>query len=887
MRWIYRLRMKTAMFFRRRTAANQLDEELNFHLEHQIAENRAAGMSEQEARLAALRSFGNPTALRDQARETWSWHWLEELFRDARFGLRSLAQAPGFTATAVLSLALGIGAATAIFSVVYAVLMNPYPYKNADRIARLTVKDNTGETTGDIWLTSPQIQQLRQSNVIEDVVAMESPVTTLEDSTPTEVRAAYLTANSFQFLGVPLLMGRGLSPADASSGRDPQPVAVLSYAFWRQHFNSDPEILGKTLQLNHKDYRVVGVTRPRFNWYSAEIYLPLALTQDPAPIYVVNFRLKPGITHAAGNAALQSLMEELAKETPSHFPRRFTVHVTGLNDWLVNKMGGTLALLFSAVALLLAIGCGNVSILQLARGTVRQHELAVRASLGAGRGRILRQLLTESLLLAIVGAVLGVIAAYGILTAIKLVMPPYFFGPDVVIGINLPVLYFSVAVALLTGILFGLWPALQLSNPEVSQMMQSSTRRVAGNVRGRRTHQTLIAGQIALTMLLLTAAGATMEGFERLVRLPLGYSPHHVMSVFIQLQRNTYVTWPERKAYFERLQAKVAEVPGVTTTAVCTNGTPPLVGWNTAFELPGKQTPELPSALLSLISPEFFGELRILPVTGRIWSTTENHNGAHVAVVNQTFARRFFPGSNAIGHSIKMSGFDDRPPDSLAAPGMAGSWLQIIGIVQDSLNDGLRGAVKPEIFLPYTLGMTTYTQILVKSDVPPLALTNAIKGQLVSINPELGATFHVMDLESWISSLPEWQQERLVASIFAAFAVLALALAAVGLYSVVSYSVAQRTNEFGIRMALGAQRGHVLRIVFASTIMSVGSGILAGLALTLALNKVLAHWAAGSSRDPLILLAGTLVLEVVAGLACTLPAQRASRVDPMTALRSD
>jgi predicted permease len=812
---------------------------------------------------------------------------MQSLLQDLHYALRQLARSPRFTLTALVSLALGVGATTAVFSVVYAALMNPYPYPTANRIVRLNVSSQTDPRT---WIdfTGTEVMQLRHSPVIESVLAMDYHAMTLTGHEfPENVNEIGLISTGFNDLGVPPLLGRGIAPSDALDGQDPQPVAVLSFKFWQKHFFGNPAVLGQTLQLDGKNYTVVGVAAPRATWYSADIYLPLKLTHDSGDRLMVDILLKRGITETAANAALQPLLEQFASDQPKQFPEHFKVQVEGLNAWVVKQIGKTLYLLLGAVALLLAVGCGNVSILLLARGAFRQHELAVRSALGAKRRRIVRQLLTESLLLAGVGAGFGVVMAYGILAAIRLVLPQYAFAPEVVIRINFPVLLFSVAVALGTGITFGLWPALKLSKPQISQMAQSGTRRVAGSARGRRTQDALIAGQIALTLLLLAGAGSAMEGFARLLHIPLGYDPHNVMSVGVPIQVSSYATWAARAAYFEQLRAKVAEVPGVTRTAISSNATPPENGWFTKFEILGKSAMEQQMGSVNLVSPGYFALLRIPLLQGRIWDETENHNGALVAVINRTMAQRYFPGGDAIGHSTKLPAIEDRPPVELSVPKLTDSWLLIVGIVGDARNDGLRNPIRPAIYLPYTLRMSEGTQILVRSQTSPPTLQRAVRTELSTVNRNQQAYGVMEDLETWISDEPEWQQEHLVSWIFGAFAGLALVLAAVGLYSVVSYTVAQRTNEFGIRMALGAQRGHVLRIVFASTLASVSGGILTGLALTLALNKVFAQWAEGNVRDPVILLEGTLILVLVAGISCVLPALRASHVNPMTALRCE
>jgi predicted permease len=810
---------------------------------------------------------------------------MQSLFQDIRYGFRQLIKMPGFTLTAVVSLALGIGATTAVFSVVYAILMDPYPYKAPDRMIHMRLLTPTDDTRG-FGVTGAQWQQLRKSPVLEDAFLEDDwSLTVTGDDLPEDVQGVYLTSNGFNFFGVPTALGRGLQPSDAIDGQDPQPVVVLSYKFWQRHFNSNPAVLGQTIQMVRKNYTVVGVAGRRFTWGDGDVYLPLKVTQDPVRAFYAGVRLKPGVSHAAADAALQPLITQFAKETPKHFPPdHLRLHVVGLNEDFVKQLGGTLYLLFGAVALLLMIGCGNVSILQLARATARSHEFAIRSAIGASRSRIVGQLLTESLLLSLTGAVLGILLAYKTVAVIVANLPEFSFPHEAAIQINLPVLLFSVAIAVGTGVLFGLWPALQLSRPEVSQVMQSNTRKTTKGVSGRRTHNALIAGQIALTLLMLAGAGAAIEGFVRVMHVNLGYDPHNIMSVGIPIHDGTYKTWEERAPYFEQLRDKVAEVPGVSLAAVSSNATPPSNGFSTKFEILGKPAMEDQSLRFNMVSPEYFPALRIPLVQGRIWDQAENHRGAPLIVINQSLAKRYFPNGDAVGHSLKLPEITARPPFFLTAHGSEG-WLLIVGVVADKRNDGLSKPILPEAFVPYTMAMTMYTQILVRSQVPPLTLLHAVRAKVNSIDHDQQTNGNVKDLEHWIMDEPEWARGRLVAWLFGAFAALAVVLAAVGLYSVVSYSVVQRTNEFGIRMALGAPRGHVLRIVFGSTALSVGAGIVAGLVLSMALSKVMAHWAQESSRDPLLLAASTLTLALVAALACAIPARRAAGVDPMTAIR--
>src|SRR5277367_554264 len=812
---------------------------------------------------------------------------MQVLLQDLRFAFRQIIRNLGFSLTAVLSLTLGIGATVAVYSILYDAVLHPWPYAGIERICDVWITDNAGhEGTWD--LTGPQIRQLRQTHAVEDVVASNYTNRTVTGSDiPDDVIVNEMTGSHFQFLGLQPILGRYIMPTDAPDGQDPQPVAVLSYKFWQRHYRGDPTVVGKTIQLNHKTFTILGVMPVRFTWRDGDVYIPLKMESDQTHRDGAEIKLKPGVSFEAAAAEFQPLYDEFDKQTPNIFPKQFKISVRGLAETYTRDLKKTIYLLFGAVALLLAIGCGNVSILLLARGTARQHEFAVRSAVGASGVRIVRQLLTESLILAVTGAALGVLLAYGSIGFIVAHLPEGSFPNEASFHVNLPVLLFSVGIALVTGILFGLFPALQFARPEISQVMQSSTRKVAGSVRGKNLHSTLIAGQIALTLLLLTAAGAAIEGFVRLMHVNLGYNPHNIMSVGIPIHENTFPTWAERSSYFTQLRDKIAALPDVTTTAISTNATPPDSGWGQPFDLQGKTAAEDQKASVNFVDSRYFSALEIPVKRGRLWNETELQQGALMAVVNESFAKHYYPTGDILGRSVKIPSLKGEPPNRLVAPGADG-WLQIIGVTGDALDDGIDKPVKPAIYLPYTVNMWMFTQILVRTRVNPTAVTHSVKQQIVSVNPDQQAVqWNDGVLETWIKSMPVYGRGRLVSILFGAFSILALLLAAVGLYSVVSYSVLQRTNEFGIRMALGAQRWHVLKIVFASAGVSVGLGIAVGLALSFGLTRVMTRWIENASTNPLILLAVSFLLLVVAALACLLPARRASTVDPMTALRCE
>jgi predicted permease len=441
---------------------------------------------------------------------------------------------------------------------------------------------------------------------------------------------------------------------------------------------------------------------------------------------------------------------------------------------------------------------------------------------------------------------------------------------------------------LLSSVFFGMVPALQMAKPGIGQVMQSSNKRTTGSVPGRRLHSALVAAQIALTLVLLTAAGAAVHGFLHLLNVPLGYDPHNVVSVGIPLQENTYTTWEARVNYFEQLRSSVAALPDVVSASIATNAIPPHSGSEQRFELRDKpsSSPEAQTARVHFVDSTYFSTLQMPLLQGQTWSAAEVARGAALVVVNQTLARRYYPNGDIAGHLIKVPALQSRPPDWLTAPG-ADDWMQVIGVVGDALNDGLDHPVRPAIFAPYSTLMPTGTQILIRTRVAPEPVLYSIRKQLATVSPDQQTYGTIADLETWIRNEPEWARGRLISALFAGFSIAALFLSGVGLYSVLSYSIAQRTNEFGIRMALGATRGHVLRVAMASAGASVGTGIAVGLALSLGLNQVVLAWVGITTNHPLIVFSVSLLLLIVAGMACFVPARKAISVDPIAALRSE
>ena len=803
------------------------------------------------------------------------------IVQDLRYAVRQIRKSPGFAFTTLLSLTLGIGATTAIFSVVYGILLDPYPYRDADRMVHVELRDKS-DRGPLLFVSGQEYQELRQASSIDDVFLQNGRQETLTGGQfPISVDVGQYSPNLFTYMGVPPALGRAFTPADAPNGK-PSPVAVLSYLFWQRQFGGNRNVVGQTIELDHNLYSIIGVAAPRFTWGDSDVYVPAIPTGDPHDYWMAFIKLKPGVKHPAAAAELQVLVDRFVKDDPRDFRRDRKVAIVTLNEEVLGRFSGTLVLLFGAVVALLVIGCANVSILLLARGIARQHELAVRASIGASRTRLIRQLLTEAVLLSLAGAALGVLAAYSWVGKLSAMLPLYSFPHEAAIHVNGAVLAFSAAVAVITGILFGVSPAWQLSRPPINELIQANSTNVTGSARSRNTHRILIAGQVALTLLLMAGAGAATKAFLAVLHTPLGFEPDHIFSVDVALPKGAYPTWQARLNANEAVRQAIAETPGVESAGVSTTWFPPFGGFRAKIDIRSKPSLSGAEAMLALVSPQEFSTFRIPLMAGRLFNDEEVGRAAHLALVNQAFVKQFLDGADPIGQAVRSSMLKVERPDLLVTQA-PDDWLEVIGVVGDVRNDGLDHPTKPAVFLPYSFVLPPDESLLVRSSGNPEVAIQSVKRRLRELNPDI-VVGNARTL-IWTLKTQGWGQGRFIATLFSLFAILALALAATGLYSVVSFAVTQRTQEVGIRMALGAPRTNILRLVISSTAMMLGAGVVVGLGLSVALSRVVSSWAGGSPRDPLILLAAAMVLVLVSAIACVAPAWRAASVDPAVALR--
>jgi predicted permease len=881
---------------------SDVEEEFRSTLDAYQEDLMRQGLPEEEARRKARIDLGQPAAQNETYRHAIGLRLFDELAGDIRYGVRALRRNPGFAAVAVMSLALGIGATTAMFSLIYAVLLHPFPYAGADRIMNpIMIDPRYPDEYSYFELSKAQLDEVRLAAPVDSVLGFNgSHMEITGGGLPEDIYGAYLTENAETFFGVLPLLGRNIEPSDAENGG--HSVVVLNYRFWQRHFGGDPHIIGRTLEMDHAPYTIVGVMPRSFAFNDiagvGDVYLPASLMRavanGPPIAYLPWIKLRPHVTLAFANAALGPIVLQ-GKQHPKGSPDHRQLALQPIIVPYQQDLGRALALLLAGVVLLLIIGCANCSILLLARGRTRQHELAIRTAIGASRWRIVRQLLIEALVISCTGAILGVAASYW-LARLPLLLSPDSFPAESFIRINAPILAFSVALALLCGILFGLAPALRLSRHDPARALPGRQAGVAA-APARHRWSVLIAAQVAITLLLMATAGTAMRSFLRLTQMPLGYDPANVMQLGISLHAHDPAEWSgiqsreARAAYIEQIRVKIASVPRVSTVAVGIGATPPDADVQSSFIIDGTGDGEQPQARVLLVDQRYFAALRIPLLQGRIWNSDENTRGDFVAVVNRTFATRYLSSSNALGRQLRIPGLTPHNRYQAVSP-QSTAWRQIVGVVGDARNDGVDQPVVPAIYLPYTALIPAYAQFLVRTQGDPLTCLHSIRAAIASIASDQqignsGSAFNgTFTLSEAIERDAQYSRQRLFSILFSVFSVMALALALVGIFSLVAYSVAQRTTEFGIRLALGAPRAHVLWVAARVALVSAAAGIVTGFAVDSFLGAVLAHWmqsafAAGS------LFAAAALLALGALLACLLPARRAIAVPPAEALRCE
>ena len=805
--------------------------------------------------------------------------WLRQLPQDIRFGVRSFLRTPGFTTLAVLSLALGIMATTAMYSVIHAVVLDPFPYKDVDALMSVKSWNPKQEGFRTYYTTDEFLEFAERTTIFDGVIASTiSDVLWTEDGDPQRLRGNYGTPNTFLVMGVPALVGRTYLPDDART--DAAPVVVLGYRFWQRQFGGDRNVVGRQLRLNDQVRTVVGVMPKRFMWRGADVYLPITFERGQVVEGVRNVhllgRLKPGVNDAQAEADLLPIVRDIVGKMPSQSPAEWRAGLLSFKETFPSSIRDDLWVLFGAVGLLLLIACANVSNLLLSRAAGRQREMAVRSALGGSRWRIVRQLLTESALLALAGGVLGVALAYGALRVILTLVPPNTIPDESEVAVNLPVLLFTLGVSAATSLIFGLAPALHtvgdLMNP-----LRSSGRSVTGGTAQALLRRSLVVGAVALSIMLMVGASLMIRTVLAVGRVGLGFQADRVLTLRVPLPERKYPDVARRVLFFEELLPSIASVPGVTAAAVNTNTHPfGNFGWN--VEVPGSTANNQP-VIGHQISADYTKALGISLVKGRLFTPEEVKARRQIALVNEAFERTRLQGADAVGRVVRMPRLTQPPV------GLADDRVEIVGVVHDTLNRGLIDALQPEIYLPYSLAAMA-NRVVVQTAGDPAAVTRAVVERVYAVDRDQPVT-DIRTVESFLNDFI-YAGPRFNVVLLSVFAALGLALAVVGVYGVMAHTVAQQTREIGVRIALGADPGAVGRMVVRSGASLLLMGVGLGLVGSVFGARLLARqiWNV-SPFDPISFAAASIVL-VAAGLqACVWPAWRASRTQPIVALRQE
>ena len=881
----YRLRA----LFRGKEMDAELDEELRYHLEREAEKYRRSGVSREDAERRARLALGGRTQVQQQIRDSRGTKFIEDLLQDIRYAVRSFAKTPVLTALIVLSLAIGIGANTAIFSVTSTLLLKPLPYPHPDRIAILWLR-SPGIGIPQDWPSPGQYHDIAAENhVFEDTaLAIGDNFTLTERTKAIKVDGIEATSSLLPMLGARAMLGRIFLPEEDAPGK-PQTV-VLTYGFWKREFAGDPNIVGRSITLDGKPHTVVGVLSASFRLNheviptvagidKPEIFMPpdnggKNPTNYGSENYNILARLKPGVTMQEAQADIDVIATRLRVE--KHRDRSFTISVVPLMEQVVGNVRTAVLILFGAVALVLLIACTNVANLLLSRATTRWREIAIRTALGAGRGRMVRQLLTESILLSLMGAVAGLGIA-GLSISIARRMHPGDIPRLDELGIDFRVLGFTFAIAILTGILFGLAPALRASHVELTGNLKAGGKgSLSGglSLRHDRLRGVLVIAELAISLPLLIGAGLLVRSFVRLANVPPGFNPGNVVSMRVGAYGPEFKDATARVQFYQELAERVGRLPGVTATgAISALPLTSAVGWggmHVEGYVPPANEPEL-QVDLRAATPTYFGAMQIPLIRGRMFAATDTSKMPPVVVIDQKMADRFWPHGDAIGKRVRQG---DKSP-----------WMTIVGVVGAVKQYGFDVNSRMVVYFPHAQATFGTMYVVARTSSDAASTIRAMIHVVNTVNPSV-PVYDVATMEQRVQD--SMARQRFAMTMLGGFAVFAMILAAIGIYGVMSFLVTQGTADIAIRVALGAGRGSILSLVFRQGMGLALLGIVAGLIGAFGLTRLMSSLLFGvKATDPLTFVSITALLLFVALFACLVPAGRAIRIDPMTALRME
>jgi putative ABC transport system permease protein len=874
MEWINILRGRLRALFRRESVLRDIEEELRVHVEMETETNIKRGMPPDEAQAAALKSVGNMGRNTERGYDIRGGGWLETLWQDLRYGARMLWKNPGFTVVAVITLALAIGTNTAIFSVVNATLLRPLPFDGPDRLIMIR---ETKLPQFPEFSVSPGnfLDWKKQNTVFERLVAMSGASLNLVGAgDPEQLRGMSVTDGFFAMLGARPEIGRDFLPEEDQPGRNS--VVILSHRLWQRRFGADPNVVSRAITLSGRSYTVIGVMPAtfRFGDDGAEFWRPMAFTAEAARarghFIMAIGRLKPGVTLAQARSEISMIADQLAKQYPDT-NTGWNVRLMPLLEYTVKDVKPALLALLGAVAFVLLIACTNVANMLLARAAEREKEIAVRAAFGAGRWRIVRQLLTESGLLALAGGALGLmIAGQGLDLLLSLAPEGLPRLSDV--SLDGRALAFTAALTLLTGLGFGIFPALQASRLNLNETLKDAGRASTDDRRRRIIRGALVVSEIALALVLLVGSGLLIKSFLRLRRVDPGFNPTGALVVGIPLAQRKYPEAHQQIAFYTQLIEKVAALPDVQEIGAVSIA--PLSGdsFIDGFRIDGRPpypADEEPTADYYSTTPGYFRAMGIPLLRGRLFAERDTGDGPRVVIINETMEKKFFSGEDPIGKRLYTSG---EP-------------AQIVGVVGDVKHHGLDQETAAQIYAPHAQWPFSGMDLIARTSGDPAHLSAAIRGEILKIDKEQPVSY-VKLLDLFLSA--SVAQQRFSALLFGIFAAVAMALACVGVYGVLSYSVTQRRREIGVRMALGAARRDVLALVVGHAMLLTLTGVAIGLGAAFALTRVMSTLLFGvSATDPTTFGLVALSLVAVALLAALVPARRATKVDPLVAMRHE